>query len=420
MGFADYYLAKHYENVISVSEPPDNNLQIIITIPAYNEPELDKTLKSLYACDPPGFKTEVLILINWPENSAGDIVQNSLAQYKSLKVWIKNNVSESISFHPLIYPDMPSKTAGVGLARKTLMDEAIRRFNLLNRPDGIIASFDADTLCEKNYLHELKKHFEDKPSSDGCVIYFEHPIEGDIFSTEVYKAICLYELHLRYYLQSIRSTGFRNAWHTIGSCFAIKASSYCKQGGMNKRKAGEDFYFLKKFFELGNFTELKSTCLTPSPRPSLRVPFGTGVIINEFKSSGKDDFMTYSPDLFNALKSFFDKISVLYNEDNEFMINQLLNDLPHSIQAFLRQEHFTEKLNEIKRNSSSLSSFEKRFFRWFNLFKILKYLNFGKKWEANISVITAAHDFLLKKGFKDINDTSAFNLLKIFRVLERF
>lgn len=420
MGFADLYLAKHYENIVKVSVPPDKDLQIIVIIPAYNEPHLDICLNSLYECYPSKGKVEVLILINWSEITPSHVIQNSLKQYKSIQTWINEHVSDFISFHLLLYPDMPAKTAGVGLARKTLMDEAVRRFNLLNHSSGIIASFDADTLCEKNYLAELEKHFEKHPLTDGCVIYFEHPVEGDEFKPEVYKAISLYELHLRYYLQSIRTTGFSNAFHTIGSCFAVKALSYCKQGGMNKRKAGEDFYFLKKFFELGNFTELKTTCLIPSPRPSLRVPFGTGVIINGFKSSGKEELLTWNPVLFAMLTALFQRIPELYSKKKKVCTNYLLNELAPPLQEFLKQEDFNNKLMEINSNSSSFISFEKRFYRWFNLFKILKFLNFGKKWEPDIPVTIAAYEYLKKKGLiKNTTDMTAIQLLEIFRSLEK-
>ena len=62
----------------------------------------------------------------------------------------------------------------------------------------------------------------------GCTIYFEHPIEGDEYPPEVYDAIIQYELYLRYYLQALRYTGYPYATHTVGSCFAVKASVYAK------------------------------------------------------------------------------------------------------------------------------------------------------------------------------------------------
>ena len=48
---------------------------------------------------------------------------------------------------------MPAKDAGVGLARKTGMDEALYRFNMLGKPEGIILSYDADSLCWEKLFH---------------------------------------------------------------------------------------------------------------------------------------------------------------------------------------------------------------------------------------------------------------------------
>ncbi len=38
---------------------------------------------------------------------------------------------------------------------------------------------------------------------------------------------------------------------------------------------------------------------------------------------------------------------------------------------------YKEVLNEIYSNTSSFRSFKKRFFRWFNMFQVIKYLNFS-------------------------------------------
>ena len=88
------------------------------------------------------------------------------------------------------------------------------------------------------------------PRSPGCSIYFEHPLHGPL-EPKVYEAIAAYELHLRYYVQALRYAAFPYAHHTIGSSMAVRADAYAKQGGMNKRQAGEDFYFLHKIIPLG-------------------------------------------------------------------------------------------------------------------------------------------------------------------------
>ena len=86
---------------------------------------------------------------------------------------------------------------------------------------------------------------------------------------------------------------FPFAFHTIGSSMAVRASSYMRQGGMNKRKAGEDFYFQQKIIPLCGFTECNSTVVYPSPRPSYRVPFGTGRAMLGYLQNG--EVLTWVP-----------------------------------------------------------------------------------------------------------------------------
>ncbi|HSH53261.1 MAG TPA: hypothetical protein VK982_16160, partial [Bacteroidales bacterium] len=49
--------------------------------------------------------------------------------------------------------------------------------------------------------------------------------------------------------------------------------------------------------------------------------------------------------------------------------------LPLSIADFLNANQFFIAVEEINQNCSGLNSFLKRFFVWFNAFKVLKYLN---------------------------------------------
>ena len=54
--------------------------------------------------------------------------------------------------HVLYEPDMPLKHAGVGLARKWGMDEAVARFAHIQRPEGLIITLDADCQVAKNFI----------------------------------------------------------------------------------------------------------------------------------------------------------------------------------------------------------------------------------------------------------------------------
>ena len=84
---------------------------------------------------------------------------------------------------------------------------------------------------------------------------------------------------------------------------AVRADIYAGQGGMNKRQ-GEDFrIFLHKIIPLGQFGEINNTRVIASPRPSARVPFGTGKAVREFLDNGRIE--SYPLAAFEDLKVFF-------------------------------------------------------------------------------------------------------------------
>lgn len=276
----------------------------------------------------------------------------------------------------VVADNLPVKHFGAGLARKMLMDEAVARFNKNGNPEGIILSLDADATVESNYIRAINEHFSIYPQTSGCSIQFKHPSEGDEFPEEVYTAIQNYEIHLRYYLQALRFTGYPYAFHTIGSCFAVKAGVYCRNGGMSKRKAGEDFYFIQKVAMQGNYSECNSTTVYPSPRPSNRVPFGTGPEISRQLKNPGLPYLTFAPELFGHLRVFYSGAAKLYSESDEKSFVKNLH--PHLL-TFLELNTFAQQLSEIRGNVASEHSFYQRFLRKFNMFWILKYLHYAEE-----------------------------------------
>ena len=400
------------------------HLNIIVVIPCHDEKNLLASLKALQNCDAPTCFVEVIVVINHSENSDFAVKQQNENTFLAAQKWITKaqQTTSFIQFYVLKAFDLPKKHAGVGLSRKIGMDEAAFRLHQINRPQGIIACFDADSLCQKNYFVALEKHFAENPKNSACSIYFEHPTTGEEYDENVYKAIILYELHLRYYVHALRFARFPYAYQTIGSSMAVRAKDYLKQGGMNRRKAGEDFYFLHKFIPLGTFTELKETIMLPSPRPSHRVPFGTGKAVQDIldKKAEEDFYPTYHYQIFEDLKVFLSQIDVFHTLTQKNELEQLIKTLPKSVREFLKAYHFEEKLKEIQGNSTNLASFRRRFFHWFSAFIALKYVHFTlDSYYPNISV-TVASKWLLEQHFEiDSENLSAKGLLIKFRQIDK-
>jgi glycosyltransferase involved in cell wall biosynthesis len=400
-----------------IADQPSSNTNLSVVIPCYNEVDLLNSLRSLKACDLPPGVTEVIVIINEAENSPVRVRRQNRRTFEEVQKWLELNNGDRLRFyhHHLIFPP---KNAGVGMARKAGMDEAARRFEKINRPDGIICCFDADSTCDKNYLLEVYSMFFNSPLKPiGATIYYEHPIEESM--GRLASGIQQYELHLRYYVNSLRYAGFPYAFQTIGSCMAVRSDAYQKHGGMNKRKAGEDFYFLQKIIPLGSFVEINTTRVIPSPRVSDRVPFGTGRAMAEWMQADKTMLDTYNFAGFRDLRVFFKHITSFY-QASDARIKAIATMLPESLQAFMPDEELAVKIVEINRQSTSESTFRHRFYLWFNGFKVLKFIHFARDhFYENEPVMTCAAQ--LSETYFGIksNTGRVKELLQIFRKHDR-
>jgi glycosyltransferase involved in cell wall biosynthesis len=393
-----------------VNQPVVSGLNAILVIPAFNEPNLIKTLQSIEDCKAPKHPIEVIVVFNHSVNSSSIIKEKSLAYYKEA---LEFSQKEDLKFRYLIIKafDLPQKTAGVGLARKIGMDEAV--FRLGKHSDGLIIALDADCIVAPDYLVAIEQHFDQNKNSPGASIHYEHPLIDS--NNEIALGIIQYELHLRYYNQLVKYTGHPYAFHTVGSSMVVRSWAYQKQGGMNKRKAGEDFYFLQKIIQLGNFTEIKSTCVYPSPRISDRVPFGTGKAQGDWINNSKKEFLTYHPNAGLILKMLFD----LVDENGKGLVTLPVDQLPDQVIMFIGKKQWQIKINEIDKNTSNDQAFIKRFFSWFNLFLVMQFAHFYRdNYEGNIPVSIAA-GMLLEILGQQSEIIDAKKLLEEFRRIEK-
>lgn len=210
-----------------IKQTPAPDTSLIVTIPCYKEDTLVPCFESLAACVPPATgSVEVIAIINESESEDEHVSEVNKACYEEAQDWINNFKADWIRFY-LIYEKLPKKHAGVGLARKIVMDEAARRFDSIENPTGVIACYDADCTCDTNYLESIDRYFREHVKCPGASIYFEHPTSGDA-PQENYEAIIDYELFLRYFVNALRYAGHIHAYETIGSSMAVRADVYQK------------------------------------------------------------------------------------------------------------------------------------------------------------------------------------------------
>lgn len=348
---------------------------MVVVIPCYNEPQLAPTLNALHACTKPNCAVEVIVVVNSSESAHQKVREQNAKTRAFFRAFAEENNTDRLSFLMIDAPNLPQKHAGVGLARKIGMDEAVHRFEHLNK-DGIIVCFDADATCLPNYLTAIAHHFEKHKKTPGCSIHFEHPIHGQDYPLSIYTGITNYELHLRYYNCALKFANLPYAYHTVGSSMAVRSSAYQKQGGMNKRKAGEDFYFIHKIIALGNFTELKNTAVIPSPRISDRVPFGTGKAIGDWIAEGASTYQTYAFDSFILIKKITKIIPELRTKEFIEFKHEFLAQEWELLTQFLHSNKFDKSLKEIRANAKTAAAFDKRFYVWLDAFRILKLVHF--------------------------------------------
>lgn len=375
MTFANRYIQRNIAYPTFIKEAPSSKLGMVVVIPVFDEPDFLETIYSLAECERPECDVEVLAVINQSEKSASEIILQNQKTLEELNHWKEQH--QEVFFHLFVLdpPPFRKKHAGAGLARKTGMDEAVRRFAAIDKEDGIIVSLDADSLVDKNYMVEIERHFENSKKQVGATIQFKHRIE-EITDERHRRGMQLYEKYLNYYKSGMAFTGFPNSIYTVGSAFAVRVSAYVKQGGMNRKQAGEDFYFLHKLAQLGQIGEINNTCVYPSARISSRVPFGTGPVLQKWMQGDETLQQTYHFQSFMDLKMLFDLLPELFEiQDDE--IKSCLRRLPESVATFLEEDDFEKSLMEIRSNAARFESFEKRFYSYFNAFKILKFLNFS-------------------------------------------
>ena len=343
--------------------------EAIITIPAYNESweTMESVLDSLViGCHL--HKADILIFINYKANDSNSIKENSKHLYSQIEAYIENDNSD-LQFH-LFIKELTSKKAGVGLARKLLMDCAFLRFQHTNN-DGIIICLDADTHVKPYYLSQVIATFNSNNMIDAWSIDFAHPTEA--LRGEEKKAILFYELHLRYFVGMQRHINLPYAFQTIGSAMAVRAYAYAKQGGMPVRQAGEDFYFLHKYAKDWKLGDLSTTTVLPSARVSERVPFGTGRAVLEYINGDEMRGKSYNPESFMLLNDLM--------KEFEHMVCNNISISTHNIRSnvllsFFEGIDYKSMIDSICTTTMDKIGRVKKLYAWFDAFKLMKYLHF--------------------------------------------
>lgn len=352
-----------------ICSPAD--IDTVVVIPAIKEfSEIQSLIKSLLSIDQTYLPTTLfLFVINNTLNADDEIKCNNSDSLKYLTTFIdKNDSGLNVGVIDAASPgkELNNKDGGVGLARKIGMDLALKIFNNNSPVKKLLICLDADCTVSTNYLTGIRNQFNN--STEAASIYFEHP-------SPLTDSIICYETFLRYYIISLRYARSKYAFHTIGSSMACTAGTYIKTGGMNKKKAAEDFYFLEKLSKFTPVKTIQDVTVYPSSRGSWRVPFGTGQRVTRFDAGTHDEFVLYNPDSFEILKEWL----LLLNELPKSLPSDILKrsgSIHPSLMEFLIINNFQKDWDNIFRTSRSGKQINSQIDLWFDGFRTLKLIHY--------------------------------------------
>ncbi|MBN2179304.1 MAG: hypothetical protein JW743_07735 [Deltaproteobacteria bacterium] len=371
------------------------NVDNIVVIPALAElSHLFRTLESL-SKNPVSelARTLVICVVNNRAGSSEEEIDDNQRTLTIVRSLIHGRVVDGIEAGPVPMPiihtivksgikigyvdasspgcEMDDRDGGVGLARKIGFDRALELFDHGKEGVKLLFSLDADTLVNNNYLSAVRDYFE-KTGSRAAVLSFEHQ---KAMERKEQEAICCYEMFLRSYVLGLRYAGSRYAHHSVGSIIVCTAEAYTDVRGMNKRKAGEDFYFLNKLAKAHTIGLVNTTRVYPSSRSSNRVPFGTGRRIEGFKNGSSNEYLAYNPKTFHVLKEWLRFMSSGESEDMDRILSRA-KKIHIALEAFLRENRFNEAWPRLVKNAKTPDVLSAHFHLWFDGFKQFKLIRY--------------------------------------------
>jgi glycosyltransferase involved in cell wall biosynthesis len=338
-----------------------------VIIPAYSESEyLPKTLASLNENNPSFLKdTLIVVVINNAENSPEYILKNNQHCFElvsSPKYRFSLGIVDAFSNGLAL----PPKHAGVGLARKIGMDLSLPH---LTSPQSLIFCTDADTQVSPDYLSKVKQIFKSQNTS-AAVIGSSHLKSQD---SAINDAIGQYEKFLKTTAEKIQRAGSPYGYVSMGSTIVCTAEAYCAVGGMPRKKATEDFYFLQELTKYCGVHNIPDILVFPSPRPISRVHLGTGFHMEQIQNGFDITNLYYSNDAFLCLSNWLQFGSIAWKVPLHKLLNNI-SDIHPQLVEFLKLEGIEDVWSKIQNNAPSKSHFTEQFHRWFDGLKTIRFL----------------------------------------------
>jgi len=367
-----------------------------IVIPALAEYEnLTETIFHL-SLNPPELLAKTLVIVVVNNRKTATISDKEQNQFTL--AWLNDNHFPKMNIRWVDASsaglELPAKD-GVGLARKIGFDLALAQIDMTSLP--LLISLDADTQVDANYLSAIFCHFSCS-AGGAAVVPFRHQVGATVAAE---KAIRHYELYLRSYQFGLQLAKSPYAYHTIGSAFACTVDAYVASAGMNRRLAGEDFYFLQQLQKTSGVELLRGTVVRPSARCSDRVPFGTGRVVEHNIATGTVPYTFVSVTAFKILHGWIDIVTNGTDKSASDILS-LAQELSLELYSFISELSFTQVWLRLQRNCSTTEQRLRAFHGWFDALRTRQLLT--RIDVDDLSVIDIVGGLLGWGGFNSLAD----------------
>jgi hypothetical protein len=174
---------------------------------------------------------EIIVLANNCTDDSAEIVKHFARTHPDLLLH-------------LVEKTIPSDRAHIGWVRKLLMDEAYRRFQLIGRDLGIIASTDGDTRVASTWIAATIAEIEAGADAVGGRIITDSRERNKLDKTA--RLYFLRYLRYKYLISQLEGAidpycdSFPRHHHHYGASFAVTAQIYARVGGLPPLSSSED------------------------------------------------------------------------------------------------------------------------------------------------------------------------------------